>query len=54
MNSRVLLIIGFAILSSGILLLQSYKEYAKTVETLITLLALTTSFIAIFDFVKKK
>ncbi len=54
MNARILLLIGFAILASSILLLQSYKEYAKTVETLVTLLALTTSFVAIYDFLKKK
>jgi hypothetical protein len=54
MNSRILLLIGFAILACGVLLLQSYREYAKTVETLITLLALTTSVVAIYDFIKKK
>lgn len=54
MNSRILLLLGFATLACGVLLLQSYKEYTKTVETLISLLALTTAFIAIYDFIKKK
>jgi len=54
MNARPLLLFGFAILASGILLLQSYKEFKAIIETLMSVMALTTVFIAVYDFLRHR
>lgn len=46
--------LGFTIMACSLLLLQSYKEYSKIVDTLIAILALTTAFITVFDFLRSR
>lgn len=53
MNERVLVLISIAIAATGLVLLQTYKEYAKFSESLMTLLGLIASVLSIWQFLRR-
>lgn len=53
MNERVLVLLSIAIAATGLVLLQTYKEYAKFSESLMTLLGLIASVLSIWQFMRR-
>ncbi len=51
-NERILVILSISIAATGLVLLQTYREYARITESLMTLLGLVASGIAIYQFLK--
>lgn len=53
MSGRVLGLLSIAIAAAGILLLQTYKEYEKMSESLMSLLGIIASCISIWQFFQR-
>jgi len=53
MNERLLVFLSLSIAGTGLLLLQSYKEYTHAAESLMTLLSIVSAALAIYQFLRK-
>ncbi len=53
MNDRFLVFLSISIVGTGLLLLQSYKEYTDAAESLMTLLSVISAGLAIYQFLRK-
>jgi len=51
-NERLLVALSIGIAATGLVLLQTYQEYARIAESLMTLLGVFASGLAIYQFFK--
>lgn len=54
MNERVLVFLSIAIAATGLVILQTYKEYAKLSESLMTLVSIIASGLTIWQMLRPK
>lgn len=54
MSDRFLVFLSISIAGTGLLLLQTYRDFANVAESLMTLLGIVSSGLAIYEFLRRE